>query len=174
MCLWLKRPYLSVLWKFSSGTGLFLRFAVKNSCILAQMLPVLVASECLPSTGNRDQSLGQAVRMGSLVLCPARSISSLSGEGPQSSGATSQFNFHVLFIFHILYSLKVAACLPPSQELKCANRWICIKLEGLKQWFPLKSVPTDNCLEDVWGFYVWSKTKSECGLKWQAPQKMLW
>lgn len=91
-------------------------FCSKNSCILAQMLPVLVASGCLPSTGNRDQSHGQAVRMRSLLLCPALSISSLSGEGPHSSGATSQFNFHILFAFHILYSLEMIACFFTSQS----------------------------------------------------------
>lgn len=29
LCVWLKRPYLYILWEFSSGTGLFLSFAVK-------------------------------------------------------------------------------------------------------------------------------------------------
>lgn len=102
--------------KIQLWNRLVFKVCSKNSCMLAQMLPILVASGCLPSTGNRDQSHDQAVRMGSLLLCPALSISSLCGEGLHSSGATSQCNFHTLFSLYILHSLEVTACFFTSRS----------------------------------------------------------
>lgn len=146
--------------KIQLWNRLVFKVCSKNSCILAQMLPILAASGCLPSRGNRDQSHDQAVRMGSLLLqCPASASPAFlekvhTALEPHLSLIfvyCSVFIYGVVFIYCVVLRW-LPVSLPPSQELKCVYRWIYIKLEGLKQWFPLKSAPTDNCLEGVWVF----------------------
>lgn len=130
---------------------LVFKFCSKNSCILAQMLPILAASGCLPSRGSRDQ-----IKLWEWAPCCCAQLS-ISPAFLEKVHTALEPHLSLTFIYCLVFIYCVVwrwlpVSLPPSQELKCANRWIYIKLEGLKQGFPLKSVPTDNCLEGVWVF----------------------